>query len=127
VDAVRGTLRYTNAGHNYPLLRRADGSIVELKEGGLPLGIVDGKTYEQGECAFSPNDSLLLYSDGLSEAIDARREMFGEERLRVLWSERGHESPASVIDTLFSAVETFRGRQLQSDDMTLVVVGPYGA
>jgi sigma-B regulation protein RsbU (phosphoserine phosphatase) len=127
VDAERGTLRYTNAGHNYPLLRRADGSIVELREGGVPLGLMDGAAYEQGECSFAPGDALLLYSDGISEAFDARREEFGEQRLRALWADRGHEPPASVIDTVFSAVETFRGRQLQSDDMTLVVVGPHGA
>jgi sigma-B regulation protein RsbU (phosphoserine phosphatase) len=126
VDAGRGQVRYTNAGHNYPLLRHADGALEELVAGGLPLGLMDGVAYEQGECAFAPGDALLLYSDGITEALDARGQEFGEERLRALWSEHGGGRPAAVIDTVFAAVEGFRGRALQSDDMTIVVVGPHG-
>src|SRR5206468_147216 len=123
IDATRGALRYTNAGHNYPLVRRADGSIVDLTTGGLPLGLIDDAAYEQGECAFAPGDALLLYSDGVTEAFDAQQREFGDERLRSLWTGLGAGPCAAVIDGVFSAVEAFRGHALQSDDMTIVVVG----
>ena len=127
IDASRGVLRYTNAGHNYPLLRRADGTLVELIAGGIPLGLLEGTAYEQGEESFGPGDSLLLYSDGITEALDARGQEFGEAPLREMWLSAGAAAPTQVIDRVFSAVETFRGRALQSDDMTLVVVGAPGA
>ncbi len=124
IDKDAGALRYTNAGHNYPLLRRADGTLENLVTGGLPLGLLENAAYEAGECAFGPGDSLLLYSDGITEALDIRSEEFGEEPLRTLWQTHGTAAPQEVIDRIFTAVETFRGRALQSDDMTLVVVGP---
>jgi len=125
VDFERGRLTYSNAGHNYPLVRRADGSLVELKEGGLPLGILENTPYLQGELPFGAGDALLLYSDGISEALNARGEEFGEDRLKRAWETRGASPPAQVIEGLLSEVEAFRGRALQSDDMTLVVVGPH--
>jgi sigma-B regulation protein RsbU (phosphoserine phosphatase) len=124
VDPGRGVLRYTNAGHNYPLVWRPDGELVELIEGGMPLGLkVDGD-YAQGEVTFTERDSLMLFSDGISEALDGRGQEFGDERLRALWREHGAHPAARVIDTVFTAVESFRGRAVQSDDMTLLVVGP---
>lgn len=122
IDASRGVIRYTNAGHNYPLLRRHDGTLVELIAGGLPLGLIEGAAYEQGEVIFSPGDALLLYSDGITEALDARGEEFGEEPLRELWQTHGASAPVQMIDRVFGAVETFRGRALQSDDMTIVII-----
>jgi sigma-B regulation protein RsbU (phosphoserine phosphatase) len=63
IDPAAGVLRYVNAGHNYPLVRRRNGTLAELQAGGLPLGILDGATYEAGECELVPGDSLLLYID----------------------------------------------------------------
>jgi sigma-B regulation protein RsbU (phosphoserine phosphatase) len=123
IDAARGVVRYTNAGHNYPLLRRANGTITELSAGGFPLGLIEDASYEQGEAPFGPTDSLLLYSDGITEALDVRGAEFGEEPLRALWQAEGADAPAGVIEHIFTAVESFRGRALQNDDMTLVVVG----
>lgn len=127
LDPARGVIRYVNAGHNYPLIRRADGALVELITGGIPLGLLEDSTYEQGECPFGPQDSLLLYSDGITEALDSRGQEFGDEPLRTLWQAEGARPPAHVIDRVFSAVEAFRGRAVQSDDMTLVVAGAPGA
>ena len=123
IDPGRGVVRFTNAGHNYPLLRRADGALEELVTGGIPLGLLDGSVYEQGESPFRSGDSLLLYSDGITEALDTRGTEFGDEKLRELWRTDGGRPPADVIERVFGAVETFRGRAHQSDDMTLVVVG----
>jgi sigma-B regulation protein RsbU (phosphoserine phosphatase) len=124
VDYGKGLLRYTNAGHNYPMLRRAGGSIEELTEGGLLLGLFDDATYDLGEIAFSAGDSLLLYSDGISEATDSRGDLYGEDRLRSLWQDCATSTSGEVIDRLLKDVESFRGSAGQSDDMTAVVVGP---
>ncbi len=121
LDAASGVLRYVNAGHNYPLLRRADGSLVELGEGGLPLGIMENTPYAQGEARLEPGDGLLLFSDGITEALDGLGREYGDERLQALW--RGHEGadPGATIETVMSDVTGFRGGAVQSDDMTLVV------
>ena len=72
---------------------------------------------------FGPGESLMMYSDGLSEALDAGSNEFGEDRLRALWGEHGARPPREVIDLLFDRISTFRGPAGQSDDMTVVVVG----
>ncbi|HKQ58417.1 MAG TPA: GAF domain-containing SpoIIE family protein phosphatase [Candidatus Eisenbacteria bacterium] len=124
VDTQRNVLRYTNAGHNYPMLRRRDGAVEELTSGGLLLGLFEDATYELGEIAFAPGDSLLLYSDGISEASDSRGHLFGEDRLRALWQTCCTLPSGQVIGCLLKDVETFRGSAGQSDDMTALVVGP---
>jgi sigma-B regulation protein RsbU (phosphoserine phosphatase) len=124
MDLASGVLRFTNAGHNPPLLRRREGAIEPLHEGGIPLGLFESSRFEVGEVPFESGDSLLLYSDGISEAFDTRDEQFGEERLLALWKERGNRSPGVVIAELLAEVQRFRGSASQSDDMTAVVVGP---
>lgn len=123
VDTGRGLLRFTNAGHNYPLLRRSGGAIEELTEGGLLLGLFDNAEYQEGAVAFGPGDALLLYSDGISEAIDTRGQQFGEDRLTALWQTCDRLKPGEVIGCLLADVERFRGSAGQNDDMTAVVVG----
>lgn len=124
VDHRKGLLRFTNAGHNYPMLRGRDGAIQDLEQGGLLLGMFEDARYEMGEVEFGPGDVLLLYSDGISEATDSRGNQFGEERLRSLWQSHGSLPAAELIGCVMSEVEKFRGSAGQSDDMTAVVVGP---
>jgi sigma-B regulation protein RsbU (phosphoserine phosphatase) len=123
IDPGNARLRFINAGHNYPLLRRAGGAVEELREGGTPLGIFEDADYEQGEVSFHPGDGLMLYSDGISEAVDVAGMEFGEGRLRDLWQQQGERAPTEVIGVVFDEVAEFRGDAGQSDDMTLVVVG----
>jgi phosphoserine phosphatase RsbU/P len=124
-DPAAGALRYSNAGHNYPLVRRRDGTLLELVEGGLPLGIDEKATYAEGQVAVSPGDSLLLFSDGISEALDSAGREFGDDRLRAVWQAHGAGTPSALIDRMLAEVQSFRGRAVQSDDMTLVVVGAH--
>ena len=124
LDCAAGRLRYSNAGHNFPLLRRADGTVEELDAGGLILGLFPDATYEMGDIAFGPDDSLLLYSDGISEANDTRGDQFDEDRLAALWRELGGLSAADAIARIYQEVESFRGSAAQSDDMTAVVIAP---
>jgi sigma-B regulation protein RsbU (phosphoserine phosphatase) len=123
IDPAAARLTYVNAGHNYPMLRRSDGRVEELREGGPPLGILEDVEYQQGTVEFRAGDGLLMYSDGLSEAMDPAGAEFGEERLRALWGEHGARPPREVIELLLDRISAFRGRASQSDDMTVVVVG----
>ena len=127
VDYSRGVVRYTDAGHNYPLLRRADGSLEDLTQGGYFLGLFDDAVYESGEVPFAPGDALLLYSDGISEATDSRGQLYGEDRLRAYWQGCASLPSSEVIGGLLRDVESFRGSAGQSDDMTALVVGPRAA
>jgi sigma-B regulation protein RsbU (phosphoserine phosphatase) len=127
LDRAKGALRYVNAGHNYPLLKRASGEIQKLEVGGMPLGLFAGAPYQEGEVAFAPGDSLLLFSDGIPEAMDSFHQEYGDERLEALW--RGYapsEPGAALLDRVYGDVERFRGAAAQSDDMTMLVVSSAG-
>lgn len=122
-DTASGVLRYVNAGHNPPLLRRTDGSMDPLAEGGVPIGVFPQWEYVEGEVSMVPGEALLLYSDGVTEALDAFGVEFGEERLEKLWREHGNRPPGEVLQHGFAEVAAFRGPAEQNDDITLVVVG----
>ena len=123
LDPDEHLLRYVNAGHNYPLLRRADGTLEPLAEGGLMLGFAEDVVYTQGQASMSPGDALLLYSDGVSEAMDLHQQEFGEERLEEAWARYGTLRADVCIEKLMAEVEAFRSAAPQSDDITLVVLG----
>jgi sigma-B regulation protein RsbU (phosphoserine phosphatase) len=124
IDPAAGRMRYANAGHNYPLLRRADGTVELLTAGGLLLGLFPDATYEMRDVAFGPRDAVLLYSDGISEAVDTRDREFGEDRLAELWRGMASVAAADAMSRLFLEVERFRGSAAQRDDMTAVIVAP---
>jgi sigma-B regulation protein RsbU (phosphoserine phosphatase) len=124
VDPANGRLDYVNAGHNYPRLRRADGTLEPLTAGGLPLGMIEGSPYDAGSVAFGAGDALLLFSDGISEAIDSFMNEYGEERLEELWRSSPHEPPTATIERVMADVIAFRGAAAQNDDMTTVVLAP---
>jgi len=124
IDAQKGALRYSNAGHNPPMIRRASGELEELTTGGLVLGPMEDATYEVGETPFGAEDALLLYSDGISEAMDPRDQEYGEERLRAIWKACQATTPLAALDQLIADVIAFRGTRSQSDDITAVVVAP---
>jgi phosphoserine phosphatase RsbU/P len=124
IDTRENRLRYSNAGHNYPLIRRPSGELEELRTGGLMLGPIEDAVYEVGETGFAPGDALLLYSDGISEAMDTRDQEYGEDRLEAIWKSSSTLATGDVIGAIIRDVERFRGSKAQSDDMTMVVVGP---
>src|SRR5215208_1575546 len=91
LDLESGTLRYANAGHDLPYLRRVGGDAEELRARGMPLGLMPGMGYEQKEIVLEDGEAALFYSDGLVEAHDSQGEMFGFPRLRALIAEHGEE------------------------------------
>jgi sigma-B regulation protein RsbU (phosphoserine phosphatase) len=121
VNIPRRTLTYTNAGHNPPLVVHADGECVRLDAGGSVLGAFEDLDYEQGEIQLSAGDRVLLFTDGLSEAVDENNEQFGEQRLCDLLCEHRHRTPEELKDIVFDAVDEFCGRNF-CDDVALMIV-----
>jgi serine phosphatase RsbU (regulator of sigma subunit) len=120
-DAKTRTLRYSNAGHNPPMLLRLNGDS-KLSAGGLPLGILDKVSYAEGSQSLEPGDMLLLYTDGAIEAANPASEEFGLDRLvRFLHARRSSGDLAGVIDETIAELRRWTRGSPQQDDITLVV------
>jgi serine phosphatase RsbU (regulator of sigma subunit) len=116
-----GTLRYANAGHDPPYIRRSNDDADELRARGMPLGLMPAMGYEEKEIVLQAGEAALLYSDGLVEAHDPKGEMFGFPRLRALITEHGEES--SLEDLLLEELHSFVGEGWeQEDDITLLTL-----
>jgi sigma-B regulation protein RsbU (phosphoserine phosphatase) len=123
LDRRTGRLRFANAGHNLPLLcRAASGKIVPLKGKGVVLGALEAIFIEDRKSDIAPGDSIVFYTDGVTEAMDASHRMFGERRLRAALRRVVGGSAAEVVHTVVEAVLEFVGDTPQSDDITLFVV-----
>ncbi|MGI8576138.1 MAG: PP2C family protein-serine/threonine phosphatase [Egibacteraceae bacterium] len=115
-----GHFRFANAGHNVPYVHTGDG-VVELRARGMPLGLLPGMEYEESEATLRSGDLMLLHSDGLAEAHNPEREMFGFDRLAKHVGE-GRASQA-LIDGLLTELRRFTGPSWeQEDDITLVTL-----
>jgi serine phosphatase RsbU (regulator of sigma subunit) len=120
LDPATGQLRYANAGHNPPYVHTRDG-VVELRATGMPLGAMPGMTYEEKETTLAPGDTVLLHSDGLVEAHDPERKMFGFPRLAELMN--GCSGGPELIQLLLGELDGFTGPDWeQEDDITLVAL-----
>ncbi len=106
LDIDSGLFRFANAGHDLPYVQTADG-VVELRARGMPLGLMPGMSYEEKEATLQPGDSVLLHSDGVLEAHDPEREMFGSPRLKETMA-RGPGGRA-LIDHVLSELAAFTG------------------
>jgi serine phosphatase RsbU (regulator of sigma subunit)/predicted ester cyclase len=121
LDPQRGLLRYANAGHDLPFLRHGGGA-EELRARGMPLGLMPGMGYEEKEIVVEIGESILFYSDGLVEAHDPQREMFGFPRLRALVAEHAEEE-RPLGDFLMEELYSFVGEGWeQEDDITLLTL-----
>lgn len=120
LDPATGRLEYVSVGHPYPLLRRASGDLEELGVGCLPLGVRSSITPRPGATTLNPGDLLIMYTDGIPEALDEQDNAFGFERLSSLVALGG--GAASVHDRAFAALERFTEGAIQLDDRSLVVI-----
>ena len=122
-DSVR-RLTYVNAGHNPPILirDRSEGKVVRLEGGGTVIGLFPDAAYRQETMELEPADVLLIFSDGLTEAVrDGSGEEFGESRLRQAALEHAGTPARELCQSILSEVERFSGRSTQQDDLTLIV------
>jgi predicted ester cyclase len=122
LDPKSGSLSYANAGHDLPYLRRHYGEGAhELRAAGMPLGMMPEMSYEEKETSLGEGDRVLFYSDGLVEAHDPKREMFGFPRLQRLVAE--HAEEGSLEDFLMEELYSFTGEGWeQEDDITLLTL-----
>jgi serine phosphatase RsbU (regulator of sigma subunit)/predicted ester cyclase len=120
LEPTEGWLWYANAGHNLPCCWH-EGLVTKLRARGMPLGLLPGMDYEEKQTALAPGDGVLLYSDGLIEAHDPRREMFGTLRMEEFV--RAHPGGATLIDSLLAELEQFTGKAWeQEDDIALLTL-----
>ena len=114
-----GLLNYANGGHNPPIIVHPDGSSALLPAtGGIALGVAPKFQYEESSVILDPGDTLVLYTDGVTEAMNAEGEEFGLDRLRDLFTNAAPRSPKETNAAIFEAVSAFAGDTPQSDDIT---------
>jgi serine phosphatase RsbU (regulator of sigma subunit)/anti-sigma regulatory factor (Ser/Thr protein kinase) len=120
LDPTTGRLEYANAGHDLPYLRHKE-DLVEMRATGMPLGLMSGMHYEEKEATLAPGECVLFYSDGLVEAHNSQREMFGFPRLCELVA--NHSGNLGMIDFLLAELARFTGPDWeQEDDVTLMTL-----
>ncbi|GAK54949.1 Stage II sporulation E family protein [Candidatus Vecturithrix granuli] len=116
-------LRFLNAGHTISLLfRPGTASCASLLNTNFPVGIFTSANFDEAQIQLEPGDKLILYTDGVNEAINTRREQFGVQRIVELVLEHGNRSPKELQNAIVAAVEVFSEGQEQHDDITVMIV-----
>jgi sigma-B regulation protein RsbU (phosphoserine phosphatase) len=121
VDPESRRIVYSNAGHNPPLLIHQDGTVAQLSEGGMVLGIFPDSAYAQAALRMASGDRLVFYTDGITEARNEAGDEYGEERLTEAVLGSRTLSPEAMKDSLLADVNAFTGGRFE-DDATLIVV-----
>ncbi len=122
-NPANGVLSYANGGHNPPIVVHADGSSSVLPQtNGIALGILPDIEYEQNSVTLSPGDTLVLYTDGITEAMNAQNEEFEMERLLTVLSGASSQDVREMNQAIFQAVQAFAGDMPQFDDMTCMTL-----
>jgi sigma-B regulation protein RsbU (phosphoserine phosphatase) len=121
-DTARRVLTYINAGHNNPILRRSNGLIERLDVGGLPLGIQSEAKYESASVTLAPGDWLIIFTDGLVEAENARQDEFDEPRVLSALEACASGTPKELLDRLMAQLDLFVGSTPQHDDVTCMLL-----
>ena len=122
LDTDQHTLSYCNAGHDLPYLYTIDDVPKRLDTGGIVLGFVPEYNYAEDVVDFKAGSRLVLYSDGITEAMNAKDEEFGEDRLKEVIVEFGHLTSLELVEKIIDAVQQHAGKTPQSDDMTLLII-----
>ncbi len=127
LDLSTGVVRFANAGHNPPLVRHKDGKFEYLKSKvGFVLAGMDGLKYKEQELQLEPGDIIYLYTDGVTEATDANKELYGEERLLNAINSKEFASMKELCQYVKADVDAFVGEAPQFDDITMVAVKYHG-
>ena len=122
LDLKTGNLQFANAGHNPPLIKRADGSFAYLKtRAGFVLAGMEGVRYRVGELTLCPGDRMFLYTDGVTEATNAHNQLYGEDRLLAFMNENATVVADALLPALKANIDEFVGEAPQFDDITMVM------
>ncbi|MBV9296186.1 MAG: serine/threonine-protein phosphatase [Acidobacteriaceae bacterium] len=126
LDPTTRLLTYINAGHNWPVLRRASGTIERLQTGGMPLGLMRNARYESDRVSLAAGDQLVVFTDGLVEAENDKEEEYGEGRMLAILFGGSGRSAAEVLQGLMTCADQFTGSAPQHDDITCLVLRVLG-
>jgi len=123
IDEETGTLSYVNAGHNPPIVIHAqDARMEELAATGIALGAVEDAAFTSSRVQLGAGDIAVLYTDGVTEAINGADEMFGEDRLKRIVRENAGRPAAGILSAILDAINEFAQGQPQADDITLMIL-----
>jgi sigma-B regulation protein RsbU (phosphoserine phosphatase) len=129
VTAVYGVLdiknrifTFSNAGHNPPILRKKEGKIRHLTEGGLALGVIQNSEYKERVLNLKPGDVILFYTDGVTEAKNESDEEFGTKRLEKILSDNPDLKARELQDKIYQEVRSFTGTESKEDDLTMIII-----
>ena len=123
LDLKTGNMQYANAGHNPPLLKRADGEFEYLRtRAGFVLAGMDGVRYRVGELTLQPGDRLFLYTDGVPEATNTENQLYGEDRLLSFMNKHANEKAVNLLPALKADIDKFEGEAPQFDDITMLML-----
>ena len=122
LDLTTGNLKYANAGHNPPLIKRANGDFEYLKtRAGFVLAGMEGVRYRVGELTLSPGDRMFLYTDGVPEATNAENQLYGEDRLLTFMNQNATVDAVTLLPALKANIDEFVGEAPQFDDITMLM------
>ena len=122
LDLTTGNVQFANAGHNPPLLKRADGSFEYLKtRAGFVLAGMEGVHYRVGELTLNPGDRLFLYTDGVPEATNPENKLYGEDRLLTFMNRNASMEATKLLPALKANIDEFVGEAPQFDDITMLM------
>lgn len=122
-----GTVTYSNAGHNPPILMKKDGSVSKVPStGDMILGAINDACYHEKELKMSPGDNLFLYTDGVTEAMNTKHELYSEQRLLENCRTLAGKNPKEVVEKITETVGEFVVGAVQSDDITLLSISYKG-
>jgi len=122
IDTEADVITYCNAGHNNPFLFKNNDIPARLTKGGMIIGIIPDIKFEEEVIPFNKGDLLVIFSDGISEAMNVKEEEFGENKIGDIVMRNRDESPEVLIDIIFNEVLSFTGSKSQMDDMTLAII-----
>jgi len=126
-DTRNGSLEYCNGGHNPPYLISAGGEVRQLdNRGGVFLGALKNLEYESNVVMLQPGETLFLITDGITEAMNTREEMFGEERSQAALQMHAGKPLPELVQKVIEEVQAFAGAQEQSDDLTCLTLRYFG-
>jgi phosphoserine phosphatase RsbU/P len=115
-------MNYINAGHNNPMVRRSSGVVERLDRGGVPIGIQQDANYDEGAVTLAAGDWLVIFTDGLIEAIDQFGEEYGETRLMAVLQTNAAMAPDLLLQRIIGEVNAFVGPTPQHDDITCMLI-----
>ncbi len=122
LDPATGDLAYINAGHNVPILRKRSGVVERLEAGGIPIGIFAESAYQGGTTRLEGGDWLVIFTDGVVEAVNGKGEEYGEPELIRLVDRESGAAPAELLRRLWAGLDVYVGNTPQHDDITCLLL-----